>query len=80
VANPLNPYTRSPRSRFTQNPDGPVELYIKNGSPGKEKEANRLPAPKGSFMLMLRLCRPHEPPQAAILDGSFTPPGVKQGQ
>ena len=53
VANPLNRYTLSSRSRFKQNQDGSVDLYIQNESPGKDKEANWLPAPKGKFVLML---------------------------
>ena len=45
VANPLNRYTLSSRSQFKPNQDGSVDLYIQNESPGKDKEANWLPAP-----------------------------------
>ena len=64
VANPLNRYTLSPRNKFKYNQDGSVDLYIQNESPGKDKEANWLPAPKGKFILMLRLYWPKEPAPA----------------
>jgi hypothetical protein len=37
---------------FKHNPDGSLDLYV---SPGAEKEANWLPAPKGAFNLVMRL-------------------------
>jgi hypothetical protein len=80
VANPLKRYTLSSRSRFKPNQDGSVDLYIQNESPGKDKEANWLPAPQGKFVLMLRLYWPYEPPQVSILDGSWEPPVVKMVQ
>jgi hypothetical protein len=80
VANPLNRYTLSSRSKFKQNQDGSVDLYLQNESPGKDKEANWLPAPKGKFILMLRLYWPYEPPHMSILDGSWKPPVVKMVQ
>jgi hypothetical protein len=77
VANPLNRYTLSSRNKFKYNKDGSVDLYLQNESPGKDKEANWLPAPKGKFILMLRLYWPYEPPHVSILDGSWKPPAVK---
>ncbi len=47
VPNPLNKFTVSPRNNLKANPDGSVTLYFQNESPGKDKEANWLPAPKG---------------------------------
>ena len=76
VPNKLNRYTLSSRDKFKTNPDGSVDLYIQNTSPGKEKEANWLPAPTGKFILMLRLYWPKETPPS-ILDGSWKPPAVK---
>ena len=38
VANPLNRYSVSPRNDLKANPDGSVDLYIQNESPGKDKE------------------------------------------
>jgi hypothetical protein len=80
VANPLNRYTLSSRSPFKQNQDGSVDLYIQHESTGKDKETNWLPAPKGKFILMLRLYWPYEPPHVSILDGSWKPPVVKMVQ
>ncbi len=77
VPNPLNRYNVSSRSMFKDNPDGSVDLYIQNESPGKDKEANWLPAPKGEFVLMMRMCWPKATPPS-IVDGSWKPPTVKQ--
>jgi len=63
--------------KFKTNKDGSVDLYLQNASPGKDKEANWLPAPKGKFVLMFRLYWPYEPPHVSILDGSWKPPAVK---
>jgi hypothetical protein len=76
VDNPLNRYTVSSRSKFKPNPDGSVDVYIQNESPGKDKEANWLPAPKEKFILMLRLYWPKEEPPS-IIDGSWKIPPVK---
>jgi hypothetical protein len=38
--------------------DGSLDLYFKNASPGADKEANWLPAPKGGFNLLMRLYAP----------------------
>jgi hypothetical protein len=80
VTNPLNRYTLSSRSKFKPNKDGSVDLHIQHESPGKDKEANWLPAPKDKFVLMLRLYWPVEPPQPSIIDGSWKPPAVKKVQ
>ena len=47
VPNPIDRYELSQRNTFVTNPDGSVDLYIQAESPGKDKEANWLPAPKG---------------------------------
>jgi hypothetical protein len=76
VDNPLNRYTVSPRNKLKYNADGSLDLYIQNESPGKDKEANWLPAPKGEFVLMMRLYWPKvEAP--SIIDGTWKPPAVK---
>lgn len=72
VANPLDRYTLSSRSKFKTNQDGSVDLYIQNASPGKNKEANWLPAPAGRFNLMFRFYWP----QRAIIDGTWKMPEV----
>jgi hypothetical protein len=79
AANPLNRYALSQRDKFVTNPDGSVDLYLQNDSPGKAKEPNWLPAPKGKFGMMLRLYWPTEKPPS-ILDGSWKPPAVTVAQ
>jgi hypothetical protein len=77
VANPINRYSMSMRTNPKLEPDGSLTIYIQNESPGSDKEANWLPAPKGKFHLMLRLYWPDEN-TPSILDGSWIlPPVVK---
>jgi uncharacterized protein (TIGR03000 family) len=76
VDNKLNKYTVSPRNALKYNDDGSLDIYLQNESPGTDKEANWLPAPKGKFILMLRLYWPKEK-DPSILDGSWKPPAVK---
>ena len=77
--NPLNKFTVSPRNNLKYNPDGSLTLYFQNQSPGKDKEANWLPAPTGAFIPMLRMYWPKDTPPS-ILDGSWTPPAVMLAQ
>jgi len=77
VDNPLNRYNVSSRSKFKANPDGSIDLYIQNESPGKDRESNWLPAPKEEFILMLRMYWPREK-SPSIIDGSWKVPGVKE--
>ena len=77
VANPLNRYSISARQNLKANPDGSVDLYIQNKSPGSDRESNWLPAPAGKFQLMLRLYWPSEH-NPSILNGSWKIPGVKK--
>lgn len=74
VENPLNRYAIGDRDRLIFNPDGSLDIYIQQESPGKDKEANWLPAPKDSFNLIMRLYWPKKP----VLDGTWTPPPVKR--
>jgi hypothetical protein len=76
VANPINRYSISPRQNLKTTPDGSTDLYIQNESPGADNESNWLPAPKGKFVLMLRMYWPHEDPPS-IVDGSWSPPPVR---
>ena len=73
--NSLNRYSLSQRDKFVTNADGSVDLYIQADSPGKSKEANWLPSPKGQFGLMLRLYWPLET-QPSILDETWLPPAI----
>jgi hypothetical protein len=76
VSNPLHKYTVSPRDALKYNEDGSLDVSIQNESPGKEKEANWLPAPRDNFVLMLRMYWPKEK-DPSILDGTWKPPAVK---
>jgi hypothetical protein len=75
VPNPLNKFTVSARDNLKSNADGSVTLYFQNESPGADKEANWLPAPKGPFLPLLRMYYPAET-SPSILDGSWKPPAV----
>jgi hypothetical protein len=72
VANPLNRFAVSSWMPFKYDPDGSLTLYVQNESPGKDKEANWLPAPKGPFTLTMRLYAP----KAEALTGKWNPPPV----
>jgi hypothetical protein len=79
VPNAIKRYTVSSRNKFVANSNGSVDLYLQADSPGKAKEANWLPAPKAKFIPMLRLYWPRETPPS-IIDGSWSPPPIKQVQ
>jgi len=55
-----------------KNADGSLTLYAGAASPGKEKESNWLPAPKGHFSLYIRAYWGKQ----GILDGSWQPPKI----
>lgn len=73
--NELNKFTVSMRNNPQLNADGSLTLYFQNESPGKEKEANWLPAPKGDFILTMRLYWP-KPQNPSIFNGSWVIPPV----
>ena len=77
VPNKLNKFTVSPRNKPKPNADGSLTLYFQNESPGADLEANWLPAPKGPFILMLRMYGPKQE-SPSILNGTWTPPAVKR--
>jgi hypothetical protein len=58
VPNSLNRFAVSSWMPFKYDPDGSLDLYFQNASPGADKEANWLPAPKGPFNLTMRLYAP----------------------
>ena len=74
VGNSLNRFAVSSWMPFKSNADGSLDLYFQNESPGKDLEANWLPAPKGSFNLTMRLYGP----KAEALNGKWNPPAIKQ--
>jgi arylsulfatase A-like enzyme len=76
VANPINRFAVSSWMPFKHNADGSLDLYIQNENPGKDKEANWLPAPKGSFNLTMRIYAP----KSETLTGKWNPPPVTRVQ
>ena len=72
VHNPINRCllnsTMLPEFKYDE--DGGVTLFIQNESPGKDQEANWLPAPQGPFSMVLRLYGP----KAEALDGTWNQP------
>lgn len=72
VGNSLNRFAVSSWMPFEYNPDGSLDLYFQNQSPGAEKETNWLPAPKGFFNLCMRLYAP----KSEALTGKWNPPPV----
>jgi hypothetical protein len=76
VANTLNRFAVSSWMPFKYNSDGSLDLYFQNENPGEDKEANWLPAPKGSFNLTMRLYAP----KSEALTGKWNPPPVVKAQ
>ncbi len=74
VANGLNRFAVSSWMPFKYNDDGSLDLYFQNESPGADKEANWLPAPKGPFNLTMRLYAP----KSEALTGKWNPPAVSK--
>ena len=75
VDNALNRYTLSQRDPLQRNPDGSVDLLIQAEPPAADREANWLPAPKGDFVLMLRMYWPADT-APSILTGTWKVPAV----
>lgn len=74
VGNPLDRFTLSSWMPLKTNADGSLDLYFQHESPGKDLEANWLPAPKGGFNLTMRLYVP----RAEALNGQWNPPAVQR--
>ena len=78
AANPINRYHLANYDRLTKNADGSITIYMQTTSPGKDKESNWLPTPKGPFYLIFR----NYAPEASVSEGlkdraTFEgPPGV----
>ena len=73
VDNPLNRYALGDRDDLHFEPDGSLDIYVQHDSPGETLVSNWLPAPEGSFNLVMRLYQP----QRQVLDGSWQPPPVQ---
>ena len=76
VANPLNRYLiNSPMlPQLKRDADGGLTMIVQNESPGNDKEANWLPAPKGPFSMIMRLYWPKE----AAVEGKWKQPPLQR--
>jgi hypothetical protein len=72
VPNSINRFAVSSWMPFKYNSDGSLDLYFQNESPGADKEANWLPAPKAPFNLTMRIYAPKED----VLVEKWNPPPV----
>lgn len=73
VDNPLDRYTLGDRSELILDEDGGLTIYVQRETPGEALESNWLPAPAGSFNLLLRFYWPDK----SIQDGSWKMPTVR---
>ena len=80
IKNPINRYLiNSPMvPAMKKNVDGSLTLYLQKDSPGKDKEANWLPAPDDTVYLVMRLYWPKESPPSILPpgEGTWKPPAV----
>jgi hypothetical protein len=80
IENPINRYLiNSPMlPSMKKNKDGSLTIYIQKDSPGKDKEANWLPAPDGEIYMVMRLYWPRETPPSILPagEGTWQPPGI----
>jgi hypothetical protein len=75
VPNEIKRQALGDRDKLKFGSGGSLEIYIQAGSPGKDKKANWLPAPKsGPFGVVLRLYAP----KREVLDGRWVPPAVQR--
>jgi hypothetical protein len=73
--NPINRYAIGDRDKLHRNADGSIDLYIQHQKPSGVLAANWLPAPSGSFNLLLRMYWPKD----SVLNGAWEPPPVIPG-
>lgn len=73
VANPVNRYAiGSNQGNYKMADDGSLTLYMQRESPGKEKEVNWLPTPKGQWWIVMRIYVPGQP----LIDQTWEMPGL----
>jgi len=71
----LNRFALGDRDPLQYNPDGSLNIYIQQESPGNEKESNWLPSAKAGLLnITMRVYAP----KAEAFDGRWHPPGIKR--
>jgi hypothetical protein len=73
VPNPIDRFALSSHDQLKLNDDGSLTLYVQAETPGKDKESNWLPAPRGNFEPTMRLYSP----RSEVLDLTWAPPPFK---
>lgn len=78
IQNPLDRYLLNSgmMNEFVKEEDGSIIFYIQKDSPGKDKEANWLPAPNGPFYTVLRMYLPKD----EVLEGKWAMPTLENVQ
>ena len=82
VENPINRYLVNTAMvpDMQKNADGSLTIYIQKDSPGKDKEANWLPAPDDTAYMVMRLYWPKPATESVSVlpvgKGTWKPPGV----
>ena len=75
VENPIKRYSiGSSTPGLKTGKDGSITLYFSAESPGADKESNWLPAPSGSWWMVMRTYGPDD----SILDGTYKVPPIKK--
>ena len=73
--NPLNRFSLGTKSKSMKlGGDGSLTVFVQSDSPGSDKEANWLPAPKEDFSLYIRAYWP----KPKLTEGRWTPPRVEK--
>jgi hypothetical protein len=60
VPNPIDRYSLGDRSKgLKRDSVGGLTIYVQHESTGEDEESNWMPAPEGSFFVILRMYQPH---------------------
>jgi hypothetical protein len=74
VSNPISRFAIGDRQNLKFNEDGSLDIYLQHDSPGRDKAANWLPAPKRKFNLIMRIYWPKK----SLLDGTWKMPPIER--
>jgi hypothetical protein len=75
LAHGVAPVVIDDRDGLVVDPEGGVEIYIQQQSPGAAAAANWLPSPHGEFALELSIYWP----ALAAIDRGWRPPSIRRG-